>query len=209
MLGLHQTWQTKRGSGDNRRTVDLLTFDLEAGFFGGENVQSREISNGYVNPIRPEDSRTRNYLAGNLVYRLSDTTNLLYDFNFDLNDRSFDAHNISLAVERLPRLAYVFGLRHAGDIDMNLVGGGFNYKLTEKHIIASRAWFDIDTGQAGEVAVTYIKKLPRWYIAFNFEYDQVDDDFSLSVSLWPEGVPEWTLGSRRFTGVTTTTGIRP
>ena len=208
MIGLRQTWQTKRGVGDNRRTVDLLTLNLEAGFFGGD-VQVNEISNGYVNPIRPEDSRTRNYFAGDLIYRMSDTTSLLYDFNFDLNDGSYDQHNVSLAIERLPRLAYVFGVRHAGDIDMNLVGGGFNYKLTEKHIIAARSWFDIDTGQAGEVALTYIKKLPRWYVGFNFEYDQVDDDFSLSFSFWPEGVPEWALGSRRFTGVSTTTGIRP
>ncbi len=208
LLALKQTFQSRRGAGDLRRTVDLLELNLEAGFFGGR-VQENEISNGYVNTIRPEDSRTRNYLAGEAIYRLSDTTSVLYDFNFDLNDGNFDRHNLSVAVERLPRLAYVFGVRHAGDIDMNLLGGGFNYKLTEKHIVASRVWFDIDTGRAGEVAVTYIKKLPRWYFGLNMEYDQVDDDFSVSVSLWPEGIPEWTLGSRRFTGVATSTGIRP
>jgi hypothetical protein len=208
LFALKQILQTKRGAGDLRRTVDLLEFNLEAGFFGGR-VQENEISNGYANTIRPEDSRTRNYLAGEAIYRLSDTTSLLYDFNFDLNDGNFDRHNLSVAVERLPRLAYVFGVRHAGDIDMNLLGGGFNYKLTEKHIVASRVWFDIDSGRAGEVAVTYIKKLPRWYFGLNMEYDQVNDDFSVSVSLWPEGIPEWTLGSRRFTGVATSTGIRP
>jgi len=207
-FGVRQTWQTKRGGEERQRTVDLLTFNLEAGFFGGR-VQSWEQSNGYANPLRPEDSRTRNYVAGDLIYRLSDTTSLLYDFNLDLDDWSFDRHNVALAVERLPRLAYIFGLRHAGDIDMNLLGGGFNYKLTEKHIVTSRTWFDIDSGELGEFAVGYVRKLPRWYFAVNFEWDEVFDDFTVSVSLWPEGIPEWTLGSRRFTGLETTTGIKP
>ncbi len=206
--GVRQTWQTKRGPPGNQRTVDLLTLNLEVGAFG-DTDERRDFSNGWVDPLRPEQSRTRNYLAGDLVYRLSDSTSLLYDFNFDLNDRSFDRHNVSLTIERNPRLAYVLGARYAGDLDMSLVGGGFNYKLNEKHITAMRAWFDVDTGRLGEVTFSYIRKLPRWYVGLNLEYDQVDDDFSVSLSLWPEGVPEWALGSRRFTKLSTSTGIRP
>lgn len=204
--GVRQTWQTKRGGEDQQRTVDLLTFDLEAGFFGD---RQDEPSNGYANPIRPEDSRTRNYIAGDLIYRTSDTTSLLYDFNVDINDWSFDRHNVSLAIERLPRLAYIFGYRHAGDIDLDLLGGGFNYRLNEKHITAFRIWYDVDRGNLGELALSYIRKLPRWYFSVNFEVDEVFDDIKVSISLWPEGIPEWTLGSRRFTGLSTTTGIKP
>lgn len=207
-FGLRQTWQTKRGAEGQQRTVDLLTLNLELGLFGDTDGRS-DVSNGYADPLRPESSRTRNYFAGDLVYRLSDTTSLLYDFNIDLNDLSYDRHNFSVAVERSPRLAYVFGSRFAGDIDMSMIGGGWNYKLTEKHITAMRAWWDVDTGRVGEVAVTYVRKLPRWYVGLNFEYDNVDDDFTISLSLWPEGIPEWTLGSRRFTGLATSTGIRP
>jgi hypothetical protein len=220
MFGLRQVWQTKRGGPvrarsvsdgsfspeEQTRSVDLLTFDLETGFFGH---QQDERSNGYANLIRPEDSRTRNYLSGDLIYRMSDTTSLLYEFNLDLNDWSFDRHNVSVAIERLPRLAYVFGWRHAGDIDLDLAGGGYNYKLNEKHITAFRIWYDIDRGELGEIAFAYIRKLPRWYFAVNVEVDEVFDDVKVSVSLWPEGIPEWTLGSRRFTGVATTTGIKP
>ena len=206
MFGVRQVWQTKRGGQDRQRTVDLLTFNVEAGFFGD---RQDEPSNGYVNMIRPEDSRTRNYLAGDLIYRMSDTTSLLYDFNLDLNSVSFDRHNVSLAIERLPRLAYVLGWRHAGDIDLNLAGGGYNYKLNEKHIAAFRIWYDVDRGELGEIALAYIRKLPRWYFSINLEIDEVFDDVKVSVSLWPEGIPEWTLGSRRFTGRSTTTGIKP
>lgn len=206
--GMRQTWQTKRGPLDAQRTVDLLKLNLELGLFG--NTDGRDdISNGYANPLRPENSRTRNYFAGDLQYRLSDTTSFLYDFNVDLNDLSYDRHDIAIAIERNPRLAYVLGLRYAGDIEMNLVGGGWNYQLTEKHLTAVRAWWDIDTGQLGEVTVAYVRKLPRWYMSIALEYDNIDDDFGVSLSLWPEGVPEWTLGSRRFTPLGTSTAIRP
>ena len=56
----------------------------------------------------------------------------------------------------------------------------------------------MNRGNIGELSVAYIRKLPRWYVAVNFEVDEVFDDIRVSVSLWPEGIPEWTLGSRRF-----------
>lgn len=207
LLALKQTWQTQRGAPGNRRTVDLLTLNLELGLFGEQ--QAGELSNGYANFIRPEDGRSRNYAAGELIYRLSDTTSVLYDFNLDLNDRDLDRHNISIAVERLPRLAYVFGFRQADAADMSLVGGGFNYRISEKHILTSRAWWDLKEGELGEIALGYVRKLPRWYVGINIEVDRVFEDFKLTFSIWPEGVPEWTLGSRRFTGLDTSTGIRP
>lgn len=207
LLALKQTWQTQRGAPGNRRTVDLLTLNLELGLFGEQ--QAGELSNGYANFIRPEDGRSRNYAAGEMIYRLSDTTSVLYDFNLDLNDRDLDRHNISVAVERLPRLAYIFGFRQADAADMSLVGGGFNYRISEKHILTSRAWWDLKEGELGEIALGYVRKLPRWYVGINIEVDRVFEDFKLTFSLWPEGVPEWTLGSRRFTGLDTSTGIRP
>ncbi len=214
LIALRQTWQTRRGEGERQRTVDLLTLDLEAALFGQTPPTRPEVpgggdSPGFANWIRPENSRPRNYLAGDLTWRISDTTSLLYDFNFDLDDAEFDRHDVSVAVERLPRLAYVFGWRYAHDVDLGLLGGGFNYKMTEKHILATRAWWDIDRGELGEFSISYVRKLPRWYAAVTFEIDEVFEDTRVSLSLWPEGVPEWTLGSRRFTGLGTSTGIRP
>ncbi len=209
VVGVKQTWQTKRGGEDKQRTVDLLTLNTEAGFFGGDDIQKNEKAVGYGNPLRPEDSRTRNYVGLDATWRLSDTTSFLYDLNYDLNDKRFDRHDISLAIERSPRLAYVVGWRSADDIDLSLVGGGFNYRLNEKHIISARTWYDIDRDRVGEISITYVRKLPRWYMAFTAEFDDVFDDNRFYVSFWPEGIPEWTLGSRRFTGLSTSTGIRP
>jgi hypothetical protein len=103
----------------------------------------------------------------------------------------------------------VLGYRSAGDIDMNLIGGGWNYQITPKHLSAVRAWYDIDNGDLGEITIGYVRKLPRWYLGLSFEYDNIDDEFTVSFSLWPEGVPEWRIGSGRLTGLGTSTAIRP
>lgn len=205
-LGVRQVWQTKRGGPGRQRTVDVLTFNIEAGLFG--DAQD-EQTNGYFNPIRPEDSRTQNYIGGDLIYRMSDTTTLFYDFNYDLDSRSFDRNNIAVAIERSPRLAYVFGWRNASDIDLGLLGGGYNYRLNEKHISAFRVWYDVDRGEIGEISLAYIRRLPRWYFSVNFEVDEVFDDVKVSLSLWPEGIPEWALGSRKYTGLSKSMGIKP
>lgn len=207
-FGIRQTWQTRRGAGELVRTADIFQFNVEVGFFGGDEAEA-DKSNGWFDPIRPEESRARNYVGAEALWRLSDTTVLMWDGNFDLNDGELDRNNVSLAIERSPRLAYVLGYRHAGDIDLDLVGGGFNYKLNEKHITAFRAWYDTDRGRLGELTISYIRKLPRWYLGLNVTFDEVFDDVSVSISLWPEGIPEWTLGSRRFSQLGQSTAIKP
>lgn len=208
VVGVKQTWETKRGALGRERTAELAVLTLEAGAFGDAEAQ-REYSNGYTNLFRPEDSRARNYISGDLRYRLSDTTSLLYDFNIDTNDWTADRHNISIAVERLPRLAYVFGHRYAHDIDMNLIGGGYNYQLTEKHLTALRVWYDLESGRLGEITFAYVRKLPRWYFGVTVEVDRVEDNVSFGISAWPEGIPEWTIGPRKFTGLAESAAIRP
>lgn len=206
-VGVRQTWQTRRGAGEKSRSADVFALNLEAGFFGGDQAEE-DISNGWADPMRPEESRARNYIGGEAIWRISDTTTLQYDFNYDFDDDTLDRNNLSLAVERTPRLAYVLGYRHAGDIDLDLIGGGFNYRLSEKHITAMRAWYDTDRGRLGELTISYIRKLPRWYFGINVTWDEVFDDVSVSVSLWPEGIPEWTLGSRRFSQLGQSTAIK-
>lgn len=210
VAGVRQIWQTKRGPAGSKRTSDVFTLNLEAGVFGGgEDVPREDQSNGYANPFRPEDSRARNYAAADFIWRISDTTALLYDANVDLDDGSLDRQNVSLAIERSPRLSYLVGYRHAGDIDLDLIGGGYNYRISEKHITAVRVWYDTDRGRLGELELTYVRKLPRWYLGVTFQIDNVFDDITVLVSLWPEGVPEWALGSKRYTGLAESTAIRP
>ncbi len=206
-VGLRQRWQTKRGGPGRWRNVDLLTLDLELGAF--DDGRTSEYTHGDTFLSRPENSITANYINGLLNYRLSDTTAFLWDFNWDLDEGEMDVTNLSIAVERMPRLSYFFGWRHIRETDSNLLGGGANYRLNEKHTLAFRAYYDIDVNQVADWAVTVVRKLPRWYVALSVGYDGVKDDWSLSLAAWPEGLPEAAMGTRRFTGLARTTGLRP
>jgi len=206
-LGIRQRWQTKRGGPGQERIVDLLTFDLEFGAFN--DATPDEFPNGFVSPTRPENSVSRNYMSSSLIYRINDTTEVVSEMNFDLNDASINNLAVTYGVERTPRLSYLIGYRYVGDIDSNLLGAGLNYRISEKYIVAVREEFDLERGETVEFDIGLIRKFPRWYVSITFAVDEVKDDFSVSLSAWPEGLPTAAIGSRRFTGLVTTTGIRP
>lgn len=196
-LGVRQRWQTKRGGGKTRRTVDFLTLDVEVGLFNG--AESDEITNGYTSYSRPENSISQNYVNSSLIWRVNDRTALLSELNYDLNDGEMDILNVSLAVERSPRFSYLIGYRMIEESDSELFAVDMNYRLTEKHTLAVRELFDLGEGRTLDLTVALIRKFPHWFGAISFAFDEAEDDFGISVSVWPEGLPQAALGSRRFT----------
>lgn len=205
-VGVRQRFQTKRGAGDNRRIVDVLTHDLELGVFN--DAESDEITNGYTSFSRPENSISHNYVNSSTIWRINDRTALLSESNYNLNDGQIDVLNVSVAVERTPRLSYLIGYRFIDKSESNLLGFDMNYRLTEKHTLAVRELFDLDRGRTLDFTVAFIRKFPRWYGAISFQLDQAENDFGVSMSLWPEGLSQAALGSRRFTGLANTTSLR-
>ncbi|MBX3394722.1 MAG: hypothetical protein KF841_05100 [Phycisphaerae bacterium] len=204
-MGLRQRWQTKRGGPGNWRTVDWMVLDLEAGFFN--NAQRNENTHGDFIMARPEDSISSNFLAANYQYRLSDTTMLVYDGVYDLNRDQVGTSSVSFAVEREPRLAYFAGWRYIHDTHNNLAVFGANYKLNEKHTVAFRETYDIDLGRNHSTQIIYIRKWPRFYTAVAFDVDRTIENTGVNLSIWPEGAPQFGLGSKRYTGLTDSVGI--
>ena len=145
-------------------------------------------------------------MKGGFCYATSG--NVLSELNYDVNDGEIDVFNLSLAVERTPRMSYLLGYRFIEEDNSNLLGFDMNYRLTEKHTMAIRELFDLDRGRTLDFTIAFIRKFPRWFGALAFELDEAEDDFGVSFTLWPEGLPQAALGSRRFTGLANTTRIR-
>jgi len=206
-LALRQRWQTKRGGPGEWRVVDWIVFDVEANFFGHAPTRLDEI--GRFCEYRPENSIARSHITTDFLYRISDTTVLLSDGNFDLNDGNLDVFNLSYAVERSPRFSYFLGYRRIGDTDSDLIGSGANYRINTKHTVAIRAYYDLERGEAEQIDLTLIRKFPRWYAGLTFGLDNIENDVHVGVSIWPEGAPQAAIGSRKYTGLAQSTGIRP
>lgn len=204
-VGVRQRWQTKRGVGANRRTVDVFTLDVEAGAFN--DATGNAVTNGYTSYSRPENSIARNHVRAAAIWRANDRTALLSEANYDLSDGDVDIFNIAVAVERPPRFSYLVGYRYIGDTESNLLGLDLNYRLTEKHTLAVREQFDLDRGRTLDFTVAFIRRFPRWFTALSFELDNAEDDFGVSLSAWPEGLPQAAIGSKRFTGLAQSTRI--
>ncbi len=205
-VGVRQRWQTKRGADDNRRIVDFLTFDVEMGLFN--DADGDVTTNGFTSFSRPESSVARNYVNSSVIWRINDRTALLNELNYDMSDRQIDIANVSFVAERPPRLSYLVGYRYINESDSNLLGFDMNYRITEKHTLAVRELFDLDRGRTLDFTLALIRKFPRWFGAITFELDDAEGDFGVSLSLWPEGLPQAALGSRRFTGLGGSTQIR-
>ncbi len=209
-FGWRHIFQTKRGRPDNWRSVDWLTIDIEAAFFNdADQTDGRNTTRGQVFSFRPEESITSNHISLRSIYRISDTTALLYDAILDANNWRMGTSGLGIHVDRDPRLSWFLGHRYIGQTRSNLLGFGANYRLNSKYTIALREEFDLDRGENADIAVSFIRKLPRWYLALTFEVDETENVDSISISIWPEGIPEWTMGSRRYTGLETSTGIKP
>jgi hypothetical protein len=206
-LALRQRWQTKRGEPGQQRQIDWITLDLELNMFGNAPRDPLDIGRFYES--RPENSSPKSHVRADFMYRISDTTAILSDANFDLNDGNMDLLNLSYAVERTPRFSYFVGYRRIGDTDSNLLGAGANYEINKKHRVAVRSYYDLERGETEQFDITIVRKFPRWYAAVTFAVDNIEDDFGIGLSVWPEGAPQATIGSRRYTSLSTSTGIRP
>jgi len=205
-LALRQRWQTKRGGPGKWRVVDWITLDLELNLFGDSPQYGLPLGRFYES--RPENSVARNHIRADFMCRISDTTAILADGNFDLNDGNMDLLNISYAVERTPRFSYAIGYRRIHDTNSDLLGFGANYKINTKHRIAIRTFYDIERNKTESFDITIVRKFPRWYAAVTLGVDKIEDDISIGLSLWPEGAPQAALGSRKYTGLSRSTGIR-
>ena len=207
LLSVLQRWQTKRGQGEYRRVVDWITWDLQLGLFN--DGRSSDVTNGFTSFTRPERSVARNFVNSALAWRINDTTAVLSEMNYDLNDGEIDIFDLGIQVDRTPRFSYGIDYRFIQETDSNLLGLGLNYKIDAKHTVAFREAFDLDGGRTLDFTIAYIRKYPRWYVAWAFELDEAEDNIGVSLSVWPEGLTRTTIGSRRFTGLATSTAMKP
>jgi hypothetical protein len=96
------------------------------------------------------------------------------------------------------QLNWFIGHRYIGLTRSNLLAFGTNYKLNSKYTIGLTEQFDLDRGENADLEVYLIRKMSRWNLALSGGFDNTEDIGSVGISVWPEGVPEWTLGQRKY-----------
>ncbi len=190
-FGVRQRWQTKRGEGDNERTVDWMELDIFAGVFDA-NENFRPPADGRYFMSRPEYSLGSNFVLIDYLWHISDATTFLADINYDIDDKTIGRAGVGLEVERSPRFSYFVGLRTINELSSAVGTYAIRYRINQKYTVAfaEQYDFDYDGGTNLSTAVTITRKFPRWYVSLVIEYDARYDDYTVMLNLWPEGISE-------------------
>lgn len=198
-VGWRHRFQTKRMSSVGWKSVDWLTVDLEAGFFNDKTEYAgQNRTRGTTIFYRPELSVASNYISAKVDFQISSTSLLSYEAIVDTDDGRMGRSYFGLQVSRIPQLIWSIGHEYIGLTESNLFTFTATYKLNKKYIFLVNEEFDIDRGENADLEVGFVRKMPGWYIAITAGFDETAGVDSVNFAIWPAGIPEWTLGLKRY-----------
>ena len=235
-VGISQRLQTKRGTGDKMRTVDWMWLDMnvtwvndsddEAGATGADRfiwnkpfIPLLNRFNTMLNPRDRYDRRNgdifgprRNYLGADYMWRLSDTTAVLSDMNFDIQSGVVQQYNVGFSHLRWPDLSYYIGSRYLRRLDNGYGEQGSNaftfaatYVLDPRYTLVYSGQLDFDYGKTVRSDLTLIRQYHRIYCGITYSADASLDRQAIVFSIWPQGVPDLAIGSGRYMGMGSST----
>ncbi len=237
-VGLSQRWQTHRGQADNRRSVDWLRLDVDSTWVNDEAPFAQGLPGTfgpagfiYNDPsipvfLRRNDryySLVRDTVNTDMEWRVSDTTAVLSDMNYDMESGVVQQFDMGMSRYLFPDMSVYLGSRYLRpvivDVDENSDGisdiyeqgshsviGAITYQLAPRYWVTYSQEYNFDFGKGIRNDFALIRQYHRLFYSMEVSFDQSLDRSSVMFSVWPQGVKELTLGSRRYTGLI---GARP
>jgi len=222
-VGISQRLQTKRGIGDKQRTVDWMRLNMDVTWVNNSADASdsgpgpdRFIWNKpFIPLVNVHDRRSgnifgprRDYFGADYLWRLSDTTAVLSDMNFDMQSGVVQQLNVGFSHLRWPDLSYYIGSRYLRRIDNGYGEKGSNaftfaatYVLDPRYTLVYSGQLDFDYGKTIRSSLTLIRRYHRIYCGFTYSADASLDRQAIVFSIWPQGVPGLAVGPRRYMGL--------
>jgi len=231
-LGLSQRLQTKRGRGEKQRTVDWMKLDTEVSWvdnsgsassgpdrlswarpfipmrvFSAPDIFNGDLSAAKALPRFEFFGPRRNYFAADYIWRISDTTALLSDMNFDMQSGVVGQFNIGLSRLAWPNLQFYIGSRYLRRVNVineqgsNALTFAATYVLDPRYTLVFAQQFDFDYGANIRSDITLIRKYHRIHYGFTYSADGSLDRQAIVFSIWPQGIKEMAIGQRRYIGL--------
>jgi hypothetical protein len=230
-VGISQRLQTKRGgtpgAGDEGRTVDWMRLDMDVTLVddpgdtsGGPDrfIWNRPfipLMNRFSTGVPQQDRRgsdvfgpRRNYFGADYIWRLSDTTAVLSDMNFDMRSGVVQQLNVGFSHLRWPNLSYYIGSRYLrririmGKEGSNVFTFALTYELDPRYTVVFSQEYDFEHGANIRRDIALIRRYHRVYCGLSFSADESMDRQSIVFSIWPQGIPELGIGSSRYMELT-------
>ena len=229
-LGLLQRWQTKRGEGEKERTLDLMRLDMSYTKVSDPSQVRRADRPLWNNPFTPLSTmltpgifnsdlgstyRTfglygpqRDSVNADYIWRLSDTTAILSDLNYDVQDNKIEQFNVGLSWLVWPNLSYYIGTRYMRSIEIdndkgsNALTFATTYKINPRYILTFAEQYDFKRNGRTLTQVSLIRRYHRLCYGITYSVDETLDRRTIMFTIWPEGLGEMGMGkSRSLMGV--------
>jgi hypothetical protein len=149
----------------------------------------------------------RDTVNADYIWRLSDTTALLSDLNYDVQDNKVEQFDIGLSRLVWPNLSYYVGTRYMrsvvvdGDKGSNAFTFAATYKLSPRYTLAYATQYDFKRGGRILSQVSLIRRYHRLYYGVTYGVDESLDRTTIMFTIWPEGFTEMASGSTSLMGV--------
>ncbi len=189
-LALHQRWQTKRGGPGRWRNVDFFSWNVEANLFANQppdNLLQPTGFRGLYFPSMPEASIPRNSINTDATWRVSDTTAILGDAQYNLDEARLATAAIGVAVRRDPRVSYYLGTRYIDELNSNIATFAVDYQLTKKYLFSFAQSYDFSQRDNVSSSITLTRHFDRVFVAVRFNYNASDNISGIGINVIPEG----------------------
>ena len=161
----------------------------------------------------------RDTLNGEMVWRVSDTLSMLSDINYDMNSGHVQQFDIGISRYVYPDISYYVGNRYLRPLIVNVDENGdtindvhevgsnsfvtaVTYRLTPRYTATFSQEYNFDYGEAVRSDLTIVRQYHRMFYGLSISFDQSLDRNAVLFSVWPQGVKELAVGSRKYTGLT-------
>lgn len=202
-VALRQRWQTKRGGPGLWRSVDFFTLNIEGNFFANQpsdnELEPTEFRGLFFDSL-PEASIPRDSVNADALWRISDSTAVLADAQYNLDEGELATASIGLAARRDEYLSYFVGTRYIEVLNSNITTVAVTYQLTPKYTIGVSGSYDFGEGDRVRNSLTLTRKFDRFFMAVQVYRDETNDESGFTFNLYPEGITQG-LGSNGLRNV--------
>jgi hypothetical protein len=185
-LGVHNTWQTKRGPLGRERSVDWLTLDVD--YVWSSSDTDRESPIGRFYDARPELSYLgTEFVDVESVWNATDAVAITGATQFDFDRTRYSYVVTGLQIDHGYGYTSFIEYRELDRPDLSLIAAGARYELTRKYAVELVANYDVETDDIRSLGAEFERRFPQWTLDVGIDLDDVRDSYGVSVSIRPVG----------------------
>lgn len=197
-IGMRNTWQTQRGGHGLWRSVDWITWDLDAVFseIDDDNaVNNQGIARWFG--YRPEYVRGGDHLYTDVRWMVTDVFSMTGDMTYllDAPDVGTTGGGANLAQWQIggilnpDRAVRIYGSYESIDaLDSKLVTYGFTADLTAKYRVLFNQRWDLSESESRDFSIGLIRSMPQWQIGVGLRRDELNEETRVTINLTPTGL---------------------